>query len=129
MGSVVSSPAWVRFKSALISSRVLGTTTSVGLVTSATLLPPLAAVVLGVPGRGEGGPGQEVGQLVQVGQERVQRLDLLALDPRALALGFSLVPLDSVQLCGQFADRPATDVLADDAAVDAAGARVVPAAL
>jgi hypothetical protein len=84
----------------------------------------VAAGVLVVTGRQQGGLGQQVGEGVEFGSQGVQRGAGLAGVPVGLALAAVVV----VGRGGGLGGRAGTEVLADDTAVDPAGAGVVQAA-
>jgi hypothetical protein len=84
--------------------------------------------VLAVAGGQQRGAGQQLGQLVVLVEDLVEGLEFVQLLPPGLEPGGAVSPAFGVQPGGQRAAETAADILADDAAVDTAGAGVVAAA-
>ena len=92
-----------------------------------TAAPPCATVVLVEPGADEGGPGQQVGQAAQFVQGSSQ--GGVAVGRGATLLGVTLLLETALGVLrgGLFSGWAGAEVLAQEAAVDAACARVVAA--
>src|SRR5215207_9084277 len=96
-GTADSSPPSARRMSAVICD-CTDRAGSVGPVVSDTLLPPLAALVLPAAGRQQGGPGQSLGQGVQVAERLVQRGQFGTRRPLGFPLNVALLAFDGVEL-------------------------------
>src|SRR5262249_47656121 len=124
-GSVASSPAWARASRSCNSSAGEGGLASlVVFFAPDTSFPPLSLVLVEARCH-EGDAGQEISQVVEFDQRGVEGVQLGFRGAERRLVGFPLLPLQGVELGGQFGDATLADVLAHDAAVDLVNAVVV----